>query len=83
MGCGARGGLGVTVLKGRPERPAAIGLDTAKPRRRSTLDDAAVVKVTTRLTNGMARQMRMVAVQQGITIEEAYTDAVAAYLRGF
>lgn len=78
----------MTVLKGRPERPLTGGLDTGtpgtgKPRRRATLDDSAVVKVTTRLTHGLARDMRIKAQQQGITIEEAYTDAVVAYLRGY
>lgn len=71
----------MTVLKGRPERPASGGLDTGRPRKRAMLEDSALVKVTTRLTNGMARQMRVKAQEQGITIEEAYTDAVAAYLR--
>ncbi len=72
----------MSALKGRPERPASGGLDTGKPRKRAALDDGALVKVTTRLTNGQARRMRVAAMQQGITIEDAYSDAIEAYLRG-
>lgn len=73
----------MNALKGRPERPASGGLETDKPRRRAGIEDGALVKVTTRLTNRQARQMRVVAMQQGITIEDAYSDAVSEYLRRF
>jgi plasmid stability protein len=43
--------------------------------------DGAIVKVTTRLTNGRARAMRIAAAQQGIKIEAAYREAVTAYLQ--
>lgn len=43
-------------------------------------DDADLVKVTTRLTKGQARRMRIEAVHRGITIETAFRTAVTAYL---
>lgn len=43
--------------------------------------DSDLVKVTTRMTNGLARDMRIAAAQQGITIEAIFRAAVAAYLQ--
>lgn len=72
----------MSSLKGRPERPKSGTPESGQERRRASLSDADVVKVTTRLTNGQARAMRVAAMQQGISIEDAYSDAVSAYLRG-
>lgn len=73
----------MTGLKGRPERPTASAPEPEQERRRATLSDSDVVKVTTRLKNGQARAMRVAAMQQNISIEDVYSDAVDAYLRGF
>lgn len=74
------GGARMSSLRGRPERQDASGAGPRGPSK--ALSDNDVVKVTTRLTNGQARRMRVAAMQQGIAIEDAYSDAVDAYLRG-
>ncbi|KNY19132.1 hypothetical protein AKJ13_29405 [Methylobacterium sp. ARG-1] len=50
---------------------------------RAARADSDVVKVTTRLTQRQARAMKVLAAQQGVSVEDAYSAAVDAYLRGF
>lgn len=71
-----------SVLKGRPERPKASMPESQTSGDRAARADSDVVKVTTRLAHGQARAMRVAAAQAGISLEDAYADAVAAWLRG-
>ena len=72
----------MSVLKGRPERQKASNPESQETGSRAALGDADTIKVTTRLTVRRARAMKVAAAQQGLSIEEAYTAAVDAYLRG-
>ena len=71
-----------SVLKGRPERPKASIPESPISGDRAARADSDVIKVSTRLTVRQARAMKVTAAQQGISIEEAYSAAVDAYLRG-
>jgi hypothetical protein len=71
----------MTMLKGRPTRETSteVSRDASKEGKR-VLSDGDMVKVSTMLPAGMHRRMKIAAAQQDLKIEEAYREAVEAYL---
>lgn len=70
----------MTMLKGRPVSQNAGNPDSQKPSKPEQADDT-ITKVTIRLGLADHRRMKMHAVANGISTEDAYQAAVSAYLK--
>lgn len=68
----------MSALKGRPERrQKAAMLESQKAR----MPDDTTVKITTRVSLAQHRDMKIAAARNGISIEDAYREAIDEYLR--
>ena len=70
----------MTALRGRPERQNAAKAEDQNAGKEPLADDATV-KITALLTHAQHRQMKIIAAQNSVSIEDAYREAVTNYLK--
>lgn len=71
----------MSMFRGRPERSQNAAMPDSQKASKAALPDDATVKITTRVSLAQHRDMKIAAARNGISIEDAYREAIDEYLR--